>query len=220
MFFNKKIRCSHCNSKIGSDNNYCNICGSKIKTKEKEIEDYGILGRIDEDMSSQINPFKEETTFTDKMINSFITSIMKSLEKQFSEMDKKLETDMQNAEVKQTPNGIMIRFNPQMKSSNINKPQIKVVKKQITDEQRDKISKLPRTKAKSDIKRLNKSLIYELITPGVSSMDDVFISKLEEGYEIKAIGTKKMYVNSFPIDLPLKRLSLQKDKLIVEFNTN
>ena len=37
--------------------------------------------------------------------------------------------------------------------------------------------------------------------------EDIFISKLESGYEIKAIGSKKIYVNSVPINLPLKQYS-------------
>jgi hypothetical protein len=55
------------------------------------------------------------------------------------------------------------------------------------------MGKLPRAKAKSSSKRLGDRLVYELVTPGVTSPKDIFISKLESGYEIKAIGQKKVY---------------------------
>ena len=79
------------------------------------------------------------------------------------------------------------------------------------------MSTLPREKAKTNVKRLGDKIIYELATPGVSSPEDIFISKLETGYEIKAIGSKKIYVNSIPINLQLKNYSISKSKLSVEF---
>jgi len=80
-----------------------------------------------------------------------------------------------------------------------------------------KMGSLPRAKAKTSVKRFGNKVVYELSTPGVISAEDVFISKLESGYEIKAIGDKKVYVNSVPINLPLKKYSIVNNKLLFEF---
>ncbi len=84
-------------------------------------------------------------------------------------------------------------------------------------EQLKKMGSLPRTEAKTSVKRFGDKVVYELATPGVNSANDVFVSKLESGYEIKAIGNKKIYVNSVPINLPLRKYSILKNKLLVEF---
>ena len=52
----------------------------------------------------------------------------------------------------------------------------------------------------------------------MTSTDDVFISKLESGYETKVIGGKKVFVNSLPINLPLLRYTIANNKLFLEFN--
>ena len=91
--------------------------------------------------------------------------------------------------------------------------------KNLTDEQLKKMSGLPRTKAKMTMRRLSNKIIYELNTPGINSTEDVLLAKLESGYEVKAIGEKKVYVNSIPVNLPLQGFSIQDNKLIVEFKT-
>ncbi|RMD67708.1 hypothetical protein D6817_00795, partial [Candidatus Pacearchaeota archaeon] len=96
---------------------------------------------------------------------------------------------------------------------------LKLVNKPIDSERIRKLTELPKAKAKTKVKRVGDKLFYEMLTPGVDSLDDVFVSKLESGYEIKAIGKKKVYVNSVPINLPLKRFTILKNKLLIEFNS-
>ena len=48
-------------------------------------------------------------------------------------------------------------------------------------------------------------------------MDDIFVSKVESGYEVKAVGKKKVYFNSLQINLPLKKYSVKDNKLTIEF---
>lgn len=64
---------------------------------------------------------------------------------------------------------------------------------------------------------MSDKVIYELAVPGVQSVQDIFISKLESGYEVKAIGKRKVYVNSLPVNLPLKKYSITDKQVIVEF---
>jgi hypothetical protein len=95
----------------------------------------------------------------------------------------------------------------------------KIVKRALTDDQMKRLSSLPRKEAKTNMKRFGDKLVYELATPGVIDTEDVFVSRLESGYEVKALGEKKMYVNTLPISLPIKNVILEKNRLIVEFNT-
>ncbi len=82
-----------------------------------------------------------------------------------------------------------------------------------------KMSLMPREKAKTNIKRLSDKIVYELATPGVASLQDIFISKLESGYEVKAVGENKVYVNSIPLNLPIKSYSIIDNKISLEFHS-
>jgi hypothetical protein len=92
------------------------------------------------------------------------------------------------------------------------------VKRALTEKQMERIAALPRKQAKTQIKRFGNKVLYELATPGVLDTEDVFVSRLESGYEVKALGNSKMYVNTLPINLPIKSVMLEKNKIIVEFS--
>lgn len=218
MFFSKKKpseqECQKCGTKNSKKHQFCYSCGSSMLSPENELKEYGLLGRSDLNSPEQ-DAMPSNLTFLDKMMNSMIESLMKSLDKQM----RMAPMNMEKAEVQATPNGIRIRIGPQM----VQQPQqtqhkTKTQKRQITEEQINRMSTLPRVKAPGKVKRLSDRVVYEMTTPGVNTTDDVFISKLENGYEIKAIGTKKIYVNSLPLNLPLRRLVITKNKLSVEFH--
>src|SRR3989344_3077431 len=71
--------------------------------------------------------------------------------------------------------------------------------------------------SKAEIRRLSDKIIYELATPGVSNVEDIFVSKVESGYEVKAVGSKKVYFNSLQINLPLKKYFVKDNCLTLEF---
>ena len=213
MIFKKKksnIKCENCSSSISNKYSFCPNCGNSQFDQEKESKDFGMLGRTDSDEYEEEN-IMAGFGITDKLINSLVNNLAKSLDKQFKDVNK----EMNRTEVRSFPNGIKIRIGPPIQQTRQPKKQIR---KSVTESQIKKMSELPRTTAKSSIKRLGDKVIYQLETPGVSSQDDIFISKLESGYEVKAIGSKKVFVNNLPINLPLNNLSLLKNKLLVEFN--
>jgi len=222
MFFRKKgnIKCKRCNSKISDEYSFCPYCGLSLLDKEKELKDFGMLGRndiVDEKITSSF--LGGDPSITDKMINSIFNSMIKSLNKYIREMDKQ-DNNLSNAEIKQFPNGIKITFGmpvQRFKHAQHTTKHKNYMQKEISPAQIEKMSKLPRAEAKTKVRRLSNKVIYELNIPGISSVEDVFISKLESGYEIKAIGSKKVYVNSLPITLPLKDLSIDNNKLLIEF---
>ena len=203
MFFGnkKKIECENCGSKIPKKYSFCPNCGIPLDN-EKNSKDYGMLGKSD---LTPLNNFP--VPFTDRMFTSIVNNLMKNLHKQMIDLD--------NAEVSTLPNGIKISIGiPQNQ-----KAPKRAKENKLTEEQLEKLSKLPRAQAKTSIKRLSDRIIYELIAPGVESVNDILVSKLESGYEIKAISENKLYVNSLPINLPIKSYSTDKNKVFIEFKS-
>lgn len=216
MFFGKKSKgekCPNCSSKVKINFSFCPHCGESLfeeEINEYNEEDYGLLGR-DDYIDEPRTPSQFNLGIADKLIGSLVNSLMKNLDKQIKNSEK-----TNKPEIKNLPNGIRIRIGPPQKKEDT--PQI--FRNHVSEEQIKKMSSLPRSSSKARIKRLGDKLIYELNTPGIQSPNDIFVSKLESGYEIKAIGSKKVYVNSLPINLPICNLSLDKNKLLVEFRTS
>lgn len=218
MFFGKKdnrIKCDYCKSKIDGKFNFCPHCGNSTISEREELKEFGLLGRNDFSniKEAKRNPL-EDIGLNEKMLNSLMNSIMKSFGNQFRNM---AESTSDNTRVEHFPNGIKIRVGIPQDSQNKQPKQKQSIKKQITEKQIKKMSNLPRGIAKTSVRRLSDKIVYELSMPGIESTEDVFISRLETGYEIKAIGKNKVYVNSLPINLPLKGFSIANNKLLVEF---
>jgi len=173
------------------------------------MKDFGMLGRND-----FIQSFQEENLgMVDKTLLSLFNSLVRTLDFQFREMGK--------TEISAFPSGIKIKIGSHpLARKKAKKALNPSLRKEITPKQKEKMDQLPRATAKSSVRRFSDKVVYELSTSGLSSLDDVFVSKLESGYEVKALGDKKIYINSIPISLPLHSFSLSNDKLFVEFNTH
>jgi predicted RNA-binding Zn-ribbon protein involved in translation (DUF1610 family) len=213
--FNKKkkdkVKCNSCKTSISTSSNFCPTCGNPQFSEEEDLQELGMLGRSDIS-NRELNPFSNQNLgITDKLIGSIINNLVKNIGNEF----KNLDPSMKKANVQTFPNGIKIRIGPPQKNQS-SSPKSK--RKSITESQIKKMNSLPRASAKTSIKRLSDKVVYELSTYGINSTDDIFVSKLESGYEVKAIGEKKVYVNTIPINLPLTRFILDKNKLSVEFN--
>jgi len=224
MIFNKKNKkkCENCGSNVSNNHSFCSLCGNPLNNSKEEKENYGLLGKNDFSNLEAENSFAPQGFgITDRMINSIFNSMMKSLDKQFKNQFNEMEKDQNDTEIKSFPNGISIKISGPFPVQQ--KPKVqqrRIIKQTIDEEQIKRINSLPKGKAKTTVKRLGNKIIYELSIPGITSPKDVFVSKLESGYEIKAIGPKKVYVNSVPINLPLDRYTITKDKLSVEFKTH
>ncbi|MFH1801850.1 MAG: hypothetical protein ABH864_00190 [archaeon] len=213
-------KCEDCGSKSEEGFSFCPHCGNSFIDGKKEREEFGLLGRNDYVDQEDEEPM-QNFGMMDKLVNSMMNSMMKNLDKQFRGQFKEMDRNLDRTEVKAFPNGIRIKVSGPMNAA-VTQPLAKkkksrVVRKEIDEGQLKRMGVLPRAKAKTAVKRLGNRVVYELSTPGVVSAEDVFVSKLESGYEIKAIGDKKVYVNNVPINLPLKRYSILKNKLQVEF---
>lgn len=223
MFFGKKNdgemrKCEECGSKSEGKFSFCPHCGNNFIDTMKEREEFGLLGRSDYVDHEEEAPLQNFGMF-DKLVNSMMSSMMKNLDKQFKGQFKDFESDLDRTEVKTFPNGVRIKISGPMNPAvaQARKKKLVPVKREIGADQLKRIGTLPRAKAKTAVKRFGDRVVYELSTPGVNSVDDIFVSKLESGYEIKAIGDKKVYVNNVPINLPLRKYSILKNKLQIEF---
>lgn len=217
MFFNKEknnVKCAACNSKCNNDYSFCPHCGTPRTDAETEMRDFGMLGKNDVANQPVENTATVNLGFTDRILDSLVNSMMRSLDKQMRAQMKDMDKAMENAEIRTTPHGIRIKIGPTMAHEQEQQQTIRA----LTNDQAKRMSSLPRAKALTSVKRIGDKIVYELTTPEVNSPADVFISKLETGYEIKAIGDTHVYVNSIPLNLPIKKYSLAKNKLLFEFS--
>lgn len=220
MFFKRKsekekTQCFNCESKVNTDFTFCPHCGESLINPEEEMREFGLLGRNDLMSEEFLSPMPVQLGITEKIFSSLIQTLIKTMDQQTREGREGVE----KSEVTAYPNGIKIKIGMPFQGQKAQQQAQQPATKAITDEQIKKMSGLPRAKAKMTMRRLNNKLIYELNAPGITSTDDVLLAKLESGYEVKAIGDKKVYVNSIPVNLPIQGFSLQDNKLIVEFKT-
>ena len=80
----------------------------------------------------------------------------------------------------------------------------------------EKLAKLPRKEPETKVRRLTDKIIYEINLPGVKSLKNITVNKLENSIEIKAISKDRAYFKLIPIALPLIRYYLKKESLFLE----
>jgi len=215
--FKKKI-CKRCGKKNSSKNKFCSNCGYKLdESLEEHEEDYGMLGKNDY--------LETPETQVDMLSKAFFNSINSGiLGKMLGNALKMLEKEMQKAEKQEIAktnfelyingkkiNPENIKFN---KNNNVLKPK-KSIMPSFMQKNFKKISNLPRKEPHINMKRISDEVIYEMDIPGVKSIEDIIISKLENSIEVKAIAKDKVYTKLIPVNLPIKKYNFLKDKLIL-----
>lgn len=190
---------------------FCSNCG--IPLKEVNSEDWGMLGEND---FEEQNPLSNSLLdgFTGNMFNKMLGSAMKMLER---EMKKEIsrENIQPKTNVRLMINGKEINLNNlQPSPRNIEK------KEKLLDDfskkSLKKFSQLPKKEPKTSVKRLSNTIIYEINLPGVKSLEDLSIVKLEHSIEIKAVAKDKAYFKLIPVNLSILDYELEKGKLILE----
>ncbi len=211
MFGSKK--CQRCEGKLKEEYSFCPYCKLDLRNPEADMKDYGMLGKNDSVLGAPLLG-GGGVGMSDSIVNSIFNNVMKMMENQLKNLDGgKIDFGDAKPEISMLPNGIQIRIGP-----HIHKHKHQEVKPRvISEDQRARMTKLPRSQAKAEIRRLSDKIIYELATPGVENVDDIFVSKVESGYEVKAVGNKKVYFNSLQINLPLKKYFVKENCLTLEF---
>jgi len=240
MFKKKSNKCARCGKNISKDYDYCPYCGNSHKDDFNDERDYGMLGKKDMD---EMDRFMQGG-FNIKMpfgFNTLFNSLMKQIDRQMKDLDKQIGDEMKkpqsNGNIRR--NGFSISISsagdkpPVVRVKELGKPERvmkggqviklgdntkpKVVKEpKISEEKAKKIAKLPRQEAGTSVRRLSNKVIYEIDMPGVKSLEDVNIDKLENSIEIKSFSKDKVYVKLLPVNLPILSFDLKKDKLILE----
>jgi len=230
----KKKSCKNCKKKISNQYEFCPYCGDSFKDNSKN-NSWGMLGKND------FAPlFNNEIKFPTGL-NMIFNSLMKGLNKQFRELDKEMRDDLQQnfnkgkTNAKQAPfkKGISINIStsgnrpPKIRVNSFGvdsefKQKQKINEKEVSldnlsNQDIKKMSSLPKQEPLTNIRRLSNKVIYEVNLPGVKSIKNISIIKLENSFEIKALAKDKAYFKLIPISLPIINYEFLKGKLILEF---
>jgi hypothetical protein len=206
----KKKDCKKCGKKINDKYDFCPYCGNIIEDKKEE--DWGMLGKNDIKEFEKIqNPFFGK--LTGSMLNKMLGSAMKMLEKEMQKEMSQQKQDMPKTNVRLMINGKEISLNNAEKKPKKIK---EAASKLFSEEKTKKFLSLSQEEPKTEIRRLSKKVIYEIGLRGVSSVDDISITKLENSIEIRAIAEKKAYFKIIPINLPMTSYEFSDGKLILE----
>ncbi|MDP2628858.1 MAG: zinc-ribbon domain-containing protein [Nanoarchaeota archaeon] len=212
--FNKK-KCKKCNEKINKDYNFCPYCGTSITGNSRE--DFGMLGKND-----SINEFEDFSrsmfggisgNIFNKMIGNAMKMLEEEMQKEMKRSDFKPKTNFQmfiNGKKVDFGNNIPVHQKKQKAVKDI--PKIDLPQNNL-----ENFSTLPRETPKTEMRRFNDKIVYELKIPGVKTLKDISVIKLEKSIEIRAVSKKKSYQKILPLDLPIINYNLEKDKLIIEF---
>ena len=226
--FGKKT-CPKCSEKVSKSYEFCPYCGTFFG--KKRTNDYGMLGLNDElEEQNSSNPFENlfgrmGAGMFDKVLAGTIKMFEKEMEKQLKNQGQNMPHNFPqktNFEIiingrKINPENIKFagKIMPNEEDENEGKPKKKHIPK-ISSESMKKISKLPKKEPSTNIRRLANKVIYELEIPGVKSIEDISIVRLENSIEIKAFADDKAYFKLIPISFLIKNWKFSKGKLVLE----
>ncbi len=220
----KKKECPGCGTKIDEKYSFCPNCGNRFDSNHGDGDDWGMLGK--DDFMSDLNEIKLPFGFN-AIFNSLMKNMSKELNEQLSKSHFQQESDNSKKVKKE---GISISIStfgngpPRVKVTQLgNKPKLEVKEEKeklkpdtFTKEKIKKFAGLEKKEPRTNIRRLSNKMIYEIELPGVRSLDDISIMKLENSIEIKALGKSKAYTKTIPINLPITSYDLSEGKLILE----
>ena len=217
----KKRECPRCKRKVDEKYSFCPHCGYRFDSDE-DSDDWGMLGKSD---FTSMDGIKIPVG-----LNALFNSLMRNLSKEFDEQlnknyfpddkSKKIKRDGISISISTFGNGLpkirvtQLGENPKMQVQKEVKEKLK--QNTFTEEKVKKFGNLKREEPKTSIRRLSNKIMYEIEMPGVKSLDDVSITKLENSIEIKAISRSKAYLKKIPINLPITNYDLSEGKLILE----
>jgi hypothetical protein len=240
----KKRRCPKCGEEVEKKFSYCPYCGFNFERLDNE-KTYGLLGKNDlDDSFDNLNPFTKGMPFSN-ILGSLMQEFEKQFKEMDREIGKKIKKtefskksfgpkstgfsiNISNSSGKQPEIRIRSFGDPNFKKlleGNISQKELeedyekekKLPQTKISETKLKKLASLPKQEAETQIRRLGNKIIYEINLPGVKSMKEVFLSKLENSVEIKAFSKDKGYFKLIPSNLPIKKYNLRNEKLVIEF---
>ena len=212
-----KNKCKNCEEKINEKYTFCPHCG--YSSNKKSNKDSGMLG--EDDFMKNIDNFPNQNIFGGigtKLIGKMFENAMRMLEKEMEkEMRRKNNKQIPKTNFQLFINGKKIdNFGHSINKQSKQKKETRNLPQNILK----KFSNLPQKDPKTDVRRLSDKVIYEIDMPGVKSLKDISITKLENNIEIKAISKDKAYQKMIPVDFPITNYNLSRGKLVLEFGVN
>jgi HSP20 family molecular chaperone IbpA len=220
----KKRQCSKCGRKIEGKYSFCPYCGNRFDSNKEDNDDWGMLGK--NDFMPSANEIKLPMG-----LNAIFNSLMKNMSKELNEQLSRNNFQTEEKQPKKIKkDGISISIStfgngpPKIKVTQLGeKPKLEIEEEKeklkpntFTKEKIKKLASLERKEPKTNIRRLSNRVVYELEMPGVESLEDISIIKLENSIEIKAISKNKAYIKIIPINLPITNYNLSEGKLVLE----
>lgn len=195
MFF-QKTNCIACGRRVNKHHRFCPFCGANLNTGVHRL-------------------YEERDEFADLSRIKLPFPFGKIFEKLTKELERELGR-LQEEDFEGKRRVINIRFGPGLGPGAVVRKPSAPLKRSISKEDITRYAKLPREEAKTNVKRLSDKVVYEIFLPGVKSIKDVFVHKLQDSIEVKAFGKDKAYFKLIPVDLNVKRYGLKDELLILE----
>ena len=220
--FNKKD-CRKCGERISNKYLFCPHCGNHLSKKAGK-EDFGMLG--EDDFVNEFENFQNSIFggVGGRVIGKMFESAMRMLEK---EIEK--ETKRKNHRHTKNPRTNFQLFINGKRVDNFetNQPvqqKIRKHKKEISSinlpqNKLKKFSELPKNEPKTNVRRFSDRVIYEINIPGVKSLKDISITKLENNIEIRAVTKDKAYNKLIPLNFPITNYNFSRGKLVLELDS-
>ncbi len=241
----KKRKCQKCGEGVERKFAYCPYCGADFKKSDNE-RDYGFLGQDDGFFNE--NSFMQGMPFSN-ILSSLMQEFEKQFKEIDRDLGRKVKkTNFSERRINPKSTGFSINIStssnkqPEIRvrsfgDSNFKnlldmgdskkeflieegEKEKKIPENKISEAKLKKLVSLPKQEAETQVRRFGDKLIYEINLPGVKSMDEVFLSKLENSIEIKAFSKNKCYFKLIPLNLPIKKYNLKNEKLVIEFLDN
>jgi rRNA maturation endonuclease Nob1 len=196
-----KRKCPSCAEKIERKFNFCPYCGESFKVR-REKGDFGMLGRDDSGGNMRVE--QKLPCGMEKIMNSLVKQLEKSMgDMNFDGMPKNVRINV-------------VRGNPQMREVVQKKPKERVEVSRISEAEAERRIGLKKVEAESRVRRLADKIIYEIDAPGVARKDDVVVTELATGLEIRAYSGDRCYIKFIPLKVELISYSVRSDKVFVE----
>jgi len=221
--FGKKS-CKRCKEKVSEKYVFCPHCGSLIN-KNVRKQDLGMLG--EEDFGNEFEEFQESIFggVGGKMIGKMFEKAVKMLEKEI-EKERKNQNSMGDPKTnfQLFINGKRVDGLNGKSQGNQNSGKSKKLKKipmdlNLPKNELEGFSALPKGEPKTNVRRLSDKVIYEINIPGVKSLKDVSMTRLENNLEIRARTKNKAYSKMIPVNFPIIDYNFSKGKLLIEMDS-
>ena len=87
---------------------------------------------------------------------------------------------------------------------------------QVSEKEAGRRARLKKMEAESRMKRLGDVIIYEIAAPGLKKKEDVVITELATGLEIRAYSRDNCYVKTIPLKVEVLNYRVGNEKVFVE----